>query len=371
MPIFEDYEDRYVDCDDCGNSINREYDEYHTNSSDCGCCDTYTCSYCYARQLRRRRAGELHSYGYKPRPYMPKGNYPAEVLMGVELEVGGDAYEIVNAVHEVDQDESHLYCKSDCSIHGAEIVTHPMTLKWAKESGLFPTMLRKLRDIDSFVDKEDCGDNSGERENGCGEGRYCDHSYGLHIHVSRNAFRQARKRKTSEPRIPLNESYEDSIKREMREMRRQQKEQQAINHQMIWLMFLERNSDKLNGDVKLARRDSTRYGAFKKSTFDELQRKGTDNPYFNDARYTAINCQNEKTYELRFFKSTVNDEEFFAAIEFADASVEFTRNLSAMDVLRNRGLDWANFISWVEAQEMDGIKKYPNLLAQINTLALV
>lgn len=370
MPYIDDDDDhgRYVACQSCDNRIDREYESYETD--DCGCC--FTCDECaYGRTRRRTRRGELHSYSYKPRPYCPKGNYPTEVLMGVELEVGGNQDDIVNRVWEVDAEQSHLYCKSDCSISGVEIVTHPMTLAWAKESGLFPPLLAKLRDDNCFVDKADCGTN--EHGNGCGEGRYCDHSYGLHIHVSRNAFRQARKRRTVDPYAlpPLNESYEDSIKRQLRELARERKEQQAINHQMIWLMFLERNSDKLNGDVKLARRDSSQYGAFRKSNLDELRRKGEDNPYFNENRYTAINCQNDKTYEMRFFKSTVDTEEFFAALEFADASVEYTRGLNAKNVLRDNGLDWANFIAWVTDQANDGVAKYPNLSAQINTLQLV
>src|SRR6185437_16083271 len=163
----------------------------------------------------------------------------------------------------------------------------PMTLNYIKEWGGYSTLLESLRDLDCFTDTEDC------QERGCGNSYDCDHEYGLHIHVSRNAFKQLRKRRVSPEVAPYDETYEQSIGRQLREMRRQQREQKAINHQMIWLMFLERNSDKLNGDLGLARRDAAHYGPFKKSELGELRLKGMDRPYFDEGRYTAINCQND------------------------------------------------------------------------------
>lgn len=346
---------RYVQCVMCDREIDSEYESYAVR--DCGCC--FVCEGCETPNTSpgNGRGGVIHPYSYKPR-YLPRGNYPDEVLMGIELEMGGEAEYIAGRVAEVDGTENHLYCKSDCSIYGTEIVSHPMTLAYIKQWGGYDTLLDKLRDDECFTDKCIC------RELGCGD-RYCDHEFGLHIHVSRNAFRQLRKRRVAPEPMRWDETYEQRIGREYRELMREQRNQQAINHQMIWLMFLERNSDKLNGDMGLARRDSAHYGAFKKSDLQELRRKGSEDPYYDEARYTAINCQNSKTYELRFFKSTTDTEELYGAIEFADASVEFTRTLNANDVLRSRGLEWSNFGTWVSAQETDGVKKYPNLIAQI------
>lgn len=355
MPMYE----RYVTCESCDCGIDREFDAYRV--VECGCC--FECADCLdGISNNRNYAGQIHSYSYKPRRFLSKGNFPDEVLMGVELEMGGIDAKIADRVYSVDNDESHLYCKSDCSIYGAEIVSHPMTLNYVKEWAGWSNLLEKLREDECYTDKADCI---------CGDGSYCRHEYGLHIHVSRNAFRQLKKRRVLPEPIADNETYEQRIGREMREMLRQQRDQQAINHQMIWLMFLERNSDKLAGDLGLARRDPSQYGPFKKSNLEELRAKSAEYPYSMEGRYTAINCQNDKTYELRFFKSTVDTVEFYAALEFADASVEFTRTLNANDVLRNRGLEWSKFVEWTMAQEMGGVVKYPNLISQMQSLALV
>lgn len=377
MPSIYD-RPRYFNCISCETQMDRIYDEYYSDEEGCchQCADCgpfeYGDSHNVASNRRNSNRAEMHSYSWRPDSFKPKGNFPTEVLMGIELEVGGEKYSILDAVgetvnenSEMDSDKDHLYCKMDCSIYGVEIVSHPATLKWLKEWKGYDALLEKLRAADCYSDKSDCI---------CGERRYCDHSYGLHVHVSRNAFKQLRKRTTT-PELPAeNETYEQRIGREMREQIRKQRDQQAINHQMIWLMFLERNQDKLNGEMKLARRDSFQYGAFKSSTIDELRGKGTDRPYYDESRYTAINCQNEKTYELRFFKSTVDTEEFYAAIEFADASVEFTRQINANDVLRGRALEWSNFVNWLceQKEEMHGVVqfKYTNLMAQINALGL-
>src|SRR6185503_17125702 len=189
-----------------------------------------------------------------------------------------------------------------------------------------------------------------------------------------NAFRQLRKRRSVPEPMADNETYEQRIGREMRAIRRAQREQEAINHQMIWLMFIERNADNLSGDTKLARRNSHHYGPFKKSNLEELRAKANGYGYYNESRYTAINCQNDNTYELRFFKSTVDTEEFYAALEFADASVEFTRNIDAKAVLRGRALEWRNFVAWINEQKTETdngvVLKYANLIAQINSLGI-
>ena len=349
-------------CVSCDSDIDIATDTYRQLS--CGCC--YECESCMppGRGMRRRcpTRGYIHNYSYRPRDYRPKGNYPSEVLMGIELEVGGDPDSIAGRVAEEDGEENTLYCKSDCSIYGTEIVSHPMTLAWMKDWGGYERLLNELSEDGCYSDNDNCM---------CGYSGDCDHEYGLHIHVSRNAFKQLRKRRTAPEPIPANESYEQRIGREMREVARQQRQQQAINHQMIWLMFIERNSEHLNGDMQLARRESSHYGAFKKSSLTELRRKSLDNGYFDESRYTAINCQNDKTYELRFFKSTVDIEEFYAAVEFADASVEYTRGINANDVLRGKALAWSTFVDWVNDQELpNGAKKYANLISQINKLGL-
>lgn len=290
-------------CDDCG------YCSCCSCSDSCGCgdCDDY----------RSERPSAVREWNWRPYQFRPKGDYPSEVLMGVELEIHGSYQQIVDSVHEVDTDEYHLYLKEDGSIDGAEIVTHPMTLRWAREydpnsSGNgFDEVLRGLRLRGCSVDDD----------------------YGLHVHVSRAAFQPGPKQARS-----------------------------AI-HQLTWLLFNYRNAVQLE---KLARRQNRQYASFRKGAgVGELVEKAKAHGSYDSERYTAINCNNEKTYELRFFGATLNTEEFWAALEYADASVEYTRHIKSSDVLRDGALSWGRFADWVNAND------YPNLASQLEVLALV
>ena len=273
----------------------------HTDYSMCDECEEYRCESCGPCSCSRYN---IHEYSYAPSSYRPKGNYPQEVLMGVELEVGREVRDIAEVVNDFDPGETHLYLKKDGSIEGLEIVTHPMTLAWARDFG-FDRLLDRL---DTY---------------GC----EADYGYGLHVHVSRNAFRgNPQKRSTS--------------------------------HQMTWLMFMYRNTGPL---IRLSRRDESdldEWASFRQPERGELRRKALPMPASYD-RYSAVNCQNHRTYELRFFRSTLDSEEFWAALEFADASVEYTRHLRASDVLKNNALSWRSFTKWVDSHD------YPNLSAQI------
>lgn len=299
---------RIVNCLECGTEIDTDYDDYHRAA--CGCC--WTCTSCwngfdmdddgpsddyddgYGRDRR------VHSWDYRPDVWRPKGNYPAQALLGLELEIGGRERDIAPIVAGFDPTESHLYMKQDGSITGVEIVTHPATLEWSRGFD-WDSLLRDLRNGGSEIDD----------------------GYGLHIHVSRNAFRRVGYRSTP--------------------------------HQMSWLMFMYRHSAELE---KLARRSSSRWAKFGEPAQGELKRKSADMPS-DDDRYVAVNCNNAKTYELRFFKSTLETHELYAALEFADASVEYTRGVKASDVLKGDALTWSHFVAWVSA------KTYPNLSREL------
>ncbi len=260
-------------CDDCGFCCDEDYDEYSDS--------------------------RIHEYDWRPRRYNPKGNYPHEPLLGVELEIGGDMGDIADVVESFDGIEDHLYMKKDGSIDGVEIVTHPMTLAYAR-GYQFGDMLGELRHARCYV-------NNG---------------YGLHVHVSRNAFQRQGK--------------------------------QSASHQMMWLLFMYRNVDSLEN---LARRVSDEWASFRKPDPGELARKAQR--IERDDRYVAVNCNNARTFELRFFASTLNEREFFAALEFADASVRYTRSFDVQDVLHGGALTWPHFTEWVQSRD------YPNLFAEI------
>ena len=283
------------------------YQCHHCSRDFCWECwdDGEECEWCYIPNAR------VQNYYYRPdRGFVPKGDSDRP-MFGVELEVGvedryGSSNGVIDVVCAIDPRAEHLYMKEDNSIEGVEIVTHPMTLEWARQYK-FDEMLRRLR------------------SNGC----CVDEDYGLHVHVSRAAFRQ-------------------------RSSANRRRGSQSQHHQMMWLMFLYRNADPLK---RLARRDSSQWASFRSPRPGELKRKaqGPD----QDERYVAVNCNNRYTYELRFFESTLNAEEFWAALEFADASVKYTRNLSSSEVLKGGGLSWDRFTDWCSEHD------YTNLHAQI------
>jgi hypothetical protein len=61
-----------------------------------------------------------------------------------------------------------------------------------------------------------------------------------------------------------------------------------------------------------------------------------------------VNCNNEKTFELRFFASTLEEREFYAALEFADASVRYTSDIAIRDVLHGEAITWPHFVEWLQ-----------------------
>lgn len=300
-------------CSQCGDRFN--YSEFGFHCDYCGgvhCDDCYECSDNYDDErcgcgCQNDNDDHVRPWNYRPRPYMPKGDYPDAPLLGVELEVGGRARSIVEAVHTVDDNEGHLYMKEDGSISGVEIVTHPMTLEWSKSFD-FEKLLENLRVNGSHVDD----------------------GYGLHVHVSRNAFRRGGK--------------------------------PSEQHAMAWLLFMSRNAESLQ---ELARRVSGQWAAFNEPMPGELRKKAIDAPY-SDNRYVAVNCNNERTYELRFFRSTLDVQELRAAMEFASASVEYTRGMSASRVLKSNGLTFKDFATWLHGER----DIYPNLVEEIARLEL-
>ena len=73
-------------------------------------------------------------------------------------------------------------------------------------------------------------------------------------------------------------------------------------------------------------------------------------------RYSAINTTNDHTYEVRLFAATTNAHEAKTVIQFCAASVEYTRNLSAHQVVSG-GWNWDAFREWVQVPDT----VYPDL----------
>lgn len=324
-------EDCLTECDWCGNSY-RYISDHRDNW--CDECGQYRCnamSYEYCEECDRTICADcggrctncdasIHSWDWKPFAYAPKGANPngATVHMGFELEIEGDADDIVSAVHDVDDSEWHLYMKHDGSVEGVEIVSHPATLDWVNESFATDRLFRGLRNNGNHVRPRDNG---------------------LHIHVSRDSFRDHNSR---------------AIRNRLRHTGNWRH-----SHAMIWLMFIYRNADQIDGRNHIARRANDRWAHFNPLSAIELRERAM-RPVRGD-RYVAVNCNNDATYELRFFASTLDANEFRASLQFAEASVEYTRGLRTADVARG-ALEWDAFVEWVRERAQGDDDRYSVLM---------
>lgn len=283
------------ECDECGETF-RYLSDHLENYCDscqgyiCAHVSMYWCDTC--EEYSCENCGQHESCGsdegIERWDYKPSPVFKGQgtIFTGFELEVSGSDSDIVPAVQQFDT-ASVLYMKRDGS-HGVdvEIVSHPMTLDYARQYD-FGRLLAALARNGVDPNPDNCG---------------------LHIHVNRTAFTSTR-------------------------------------HRMAWLMLLMRNEDNL---VNLARRYSDEYAPFKRIAPKAMVRKARDTADRNDSRYHAVNCTNRHTYELRFIGSTLDSDEFYAALELVNASVEYARGLSA-NAVATGALSWDNFRQYVTA----------------------
>lgn len=293
---LSDHQDNW--CDNCGEYVCSRMDMHY-----CDNCDTSRCDDC-GEECNNCHGGTIHTYDYRPNVWRNKSvSHTERVFLGIELEIEGEESDIVDAVHSVDDNEIHLLMKHDGSVDGVEIVAHPATLEWSTNYFDYASMFRRLRNNRCHIRP---------RENG------------LHIHINRSAFREG----------PRHVRYGES--------------NPCASHAMAWLMFIYRNTENIDGQDNIARRENDRWARFHRPAPGELRRKAQR--IERGDRYVAVNCNNEHTYELRFFASTMRADEFYASLQFADATVEYTRQLQTADVLRHDALSWESFAAWCAPQ---------------------
>lgn len=276
------------------------------------CADTHFVGNMCEECMREMSQEWIHPYSYAPQ-FQIKGNPEfggddSAVLMGVELEVGSKGRQpIVDAVHAVDADETHLYMKEEGSIEGVEIVTHPMTLAWARQYP-FDKLLCALKDAGAETNES--------------VPQTCSGDFDLHVHVDRR-------------------SLESPV------------------HALAWLQLLYGSQDQLQQLVGRAEEsvwatwnlprhfDPNRLGPL------EAWAAGYEAGLVYPVRYSAVNCMNRHTFEVRFFRSSLELRIFYAALEFVHASIQCTRAGSA---------DWGVFAEWVRYRRAD----YPSLWAEMS-----
>jgi hypothetical protein len=241
--------------------------------------------------------GLIEDYSYKPVPRF-HGDGPG--YLGLELEISVDQANLRDcaelALHRLGD---LVYLKEDSSIaagSGFELVTHPMSYRWAIE--------RFAWDVLPAL-----------RQAGCDA-----YGNGLHVHISRAAF-------------------------------------VTPSHTYRWMKFLYRNEVDV---IRVARRVSTEWAAF-----SDYDRRSVKHYAKGDkgSRYRAINTQNDDTFELRVFASSLHPQEVQAALALTAATVEYTRALTVADIHHRHGWTWSAFVEW-----LNGRPQYEPLVRELGAL---
>jgi hypothetical protein len=116
-------------------------------------------------------------------------------------------------------------------------------------------------------------------------------------------------------------------------------------HVYRWMRLIYRNRRAVQ---RIARRSGDQWASF--SSHDRAQFKEFAKGDHNGERYSAINVQNNNTFEVRIFRGSLNRREVMAALDLVAASVEYTRNLTVPAIM-NGGWTWDGFMSWAEDDE--------------------
>jgi len=330
------------DCTECGKSHLSSYDTAHTidgarnvcspclevlidtdEVSKCGWCDRYLtelhyshdrdldlCQTCFNNSWacddcgHSMEEGEGHEcyrnnnsliYDYSYKPANPKFFGEADYHFGLEIEVEDtDGYGVEEGAQVVlNSLNDHAYIKHDSSLDdGFEIVTEPHSLEQLEN--LNWDFLRTLRSRGyRSWDTETCG---------------------IHVHVSRTAFRNAGK---------YNEAHE--------------------------LRFQKLIYDNASQVRTIAGRTS-HYAQFQDKGHLVMKIKHGQSA----DRYEAINSQNTHTLEVRVFRGSLKKTRILSAVEFIHSAVEYTRFMKIDP--KAKQLSWFRFMGYV----LDNQDKYGN-----------
>lgn len=309
------YDNDYFTCEHCEGV-------YHTDHLNRSEDDTYYCDQCWEEYCAQNYDGDsdednepsdMHHYGYKPdnltfyktdadARYLvtqaSRGISTGLLYMGVELEYSHecntDRHEHSDYIqsHFNDGNDSHFYQKSDSSLClGIEQVSHPMTFNyWLEE--MRDVMDTGLDDTDQYVE-----------EGG---------SDGFHIHISRKGMGLYH-------RIKFGAFFE-------------------LCRNQVELVARRRGS----GYAKFIHKDTMQNIASPKSLLRELSHLQGD-------RYRCVNWNNDKTAEVRVFKTTTDSTEFYAALALVHGAYQFTKRIGwhKMFYAGKAGVLWDWFLDFM------------------------
>lgn len=277
-------------CSDCDRTL--RMDDYHGDGycNDCAPHDDDTPDICddCIDSFRDADPYQIYSYGTKPDYYhfhtdngVQVDRVSFDTFLGIELEMcfKRDSWNSI-AKSASDALPKNYIWKADGSLndYGAELVTEPATLQAHKRF--------KWRDL--LTKFASCGARS--HDTGC-----C----GLHVHISRMAFKAS-----ARPSMGRPPEYEVKLQR-----------------------FFERNKREI---VKFSKRKSLNYCQIEDVDDQDFKKAIKLKDKKSGNRYVAVNLDNSGTVEIRIFSGTLNYFRFLASLQFCDALVQFVNTHSLL-----------------------------------------
>lgn len=310
--VCDDCLDAYPVCDDCNDRC-RDTDSVDGGNEVCADCrrgDYHECDDCstlirwdenYCASCEFDHPSHPEIRGYDYKP-APVFHGRGPLFLGLELELKTPGYHLVDAVEAALAELGDLgYLKDDSSIEPCGFELVTHPMDFAYARTEFPwSLLPRLRLLGAYTDDE----------------------VGIHVHVSRAGF-------------------------------------DSPAHIYRWMKFVYRNQEPV---TTLARRDCPQWAEFGSHTRARIA--GYAKGDRRGLRYEAINVRPADTFELRVFASSLHRRQVLAALAFADASVEYTRGLTAAQIARRRGWEWTAFTAWIATRP-----QYAALSAELEDLA--
>lgn len=245
----------------------------------------------------------INGYSYKPSPkyYRLNNDNDKTPFFGIELEVERkNSNDIKHSEMAEMIENDHWYFKSDGSLtDGFEIVTHPMTFNYIKQSSqTFEDSLRLL--IDNNYNS------------------YNANTCGMHVHITKKCFTTWHLYRFLKFFVENKEFIVAISQRKMEKLKK-------------WANIEDDNESELI------------YKAKKKNG--------------NNERYVAVNLRNNATIEIRIFRGTLNFNSFMKNIEFCHAVFMYTKEsneitLNGFKEYLNYSKDYSNLKKFITLKNL-------------------
>ena len=290
------YSDSYYTCAECGEFVHQD-NAYWDEATD----DMY-CEYCYGTEVGSRIINSYHSNDDWTIHYTENERYDYmsdKLTLGLEIEVAGHTDFAEGFMEQVDDDLIHL--ERDSSVDGFEIITQPMTRKYA--TGLFEDKI--VKGFEFLKEHNFKGHNAG----------------GVHIHV----------------RLPYDNKLDFmscllKLKKLLYNL--------SPCMQDLLLLISQRNSD-----------------ALKRWSDNKYCRKMTlQNCTIQGSRYELLNIDSRtQTLEFRMFNSNLRTERIMKNIEVVLSLLDYVDTYYTVNMYDKNLFTWLDYVKRNE-------EKYPNLV---------